>query len=304
MKELLLNNPEIKTEIIEMIDWVTEHKIRITHENHPYWMGFGKDSDYDKGVKARPYLSLQYFLKNMVENNTITEEDLNPIRLYYKENFSKEEEDRRSEILKIKEVVERRGISNIVHFTQTKNLEGILNSGVLARDNLFRGIGDWVFNDNLRLDSKLNYSSFSIEFPNIEMLRALKYKEKDTKWVILVFDSQILYTCDCLFYPTNAASNEVRHKDVNDFKGATALERLFTWKQEERNYYLRKNNPTDVQAEVMIKDYVSIDYLKFCILNEEEDFLDFQREFPDLDIRHSPDRTGLFNTRNAYNCGY
>lgn len=305
MKDISLDSPEKKAELIRIIDLVTEHKLEESKKKYPDGHGNRVGSEI-RDLMDSPTLLMQKILKERVNDNTVTERNLVSIMLYYENNLLQEDRERLRISIKrqIKEIVENREIRNVIHFTQTKNLDDILKNGIISRKKLQENNKNFVFNDDLRLDKKSDYSCFSVEFPNIEMLRSLKYRTDNTSWAILVFDSRILYDYDCLFYYTNSASNEVRLKDTTEFEGASALEKLFTWRHEERHYYLYDNDPTDVQSEVMIKDDVSIDYLRFCTINDEADCLRFQIAYPNIDFQHSHDRTGLFNTRKAYSHGY
>lgn len=306
MREILLNNPDKKTELIRIVDLVTAHKLKESIKKYPDGKRMGMEGERIREIMNGHHLILQRILKERLEDNTVTEHNLKSTMLYYEEHLLQEEKELflNSTKMQVKGVVESRNIHNIIHFTQTKNLDDILKNGVISRKKLLENQKSFIFNDDFRLDEKSDYSCFSVEFPNIEMLRALKYRTDNTSWTILVFSSQILYDYECLFYYTNSASNEVRHKDVSEFKGAVALEKLFAWNQEERAHYLRDNNPTDVQSEVMIKEDVDIRYLRFCTLNDKDDFLRYQQAYPQISFQHSPDRTRLFNTRKAYNYGY
>jgi hypothetical protein len=298
MKYLPLDNPENKAELIRIIDLVTDHRLEESKKKFPDGH-MGREGSYVRDLLHKPYLMMQKILKERLDNNTVIERNLESTLLYYEQHLLKEDKGGR-----IKEVVATRNIFNVIHFTQTKNLDDILKNGIVSRKKLFEGGKNFIFNDNLRLDGKMDYSCFSIEFPNVEMLRALRYRTNEASWAILVFSSEILYDYDCLFYYTNSASNEVRHKDTIEFEGASALDKLFTWRHEERHHYLCDNDPTDVQSEVMVKDDVSIDYLRFCAINDESDFLRFQAAYPNIDFQYASDRTGLFNTRKAYSYGY
>lgn len=298
MTYLPLDNPENKAELIRIIDLVTEHRLEESKKKYPD-DHMGWEGSYIRDMMHRPFLIMQRILKERLDNNTVTEHNLKSTLLYYEEHLLKEDKRRL-----IKEVVATRSIFNVIHFTQTKNLDDILKNGIVSRKKLLEGGKNFIFNDHLRLDEKIDYSCFSVEFPNVEMLRALRYRTNDASWAILVFSSEILYDYDCLFYYTNAASNEVRNKDIIEFEGASALDKLFTWSHEERHHYLCNNDPTDVQSEVMIKDDVSIDYLRFCSINDRDDFLRFQVAYPNIEFQYAPDRTGLFNTRKAYSYGY
>lgn len=69
----------------------------------------------------------------------------------------------------IKEFVSQRRIKSLYHFTSLQNLESILNNGLLSRDKLKENNILHYYNDNLRLENKLNAICVSISFPNYKM---------------------------------------------------------------------------------------------------------------------------------------
>ncbi|MCW1274095.1 DUF4433 domain-containing protein, partial [Acinetobacter baumannii] len=60
----------------------------------------------------------------------------------------------------IQEVINKREIKSIFHFTRVENLNNILTNGIIPRNNLSNKTS--IFNDTVRADGKLDYSSFSI----------------------------------------------------------------------------------------------------------------------------------------------
>ena len=162
----------------------------------------------------------------------------------------------------IKQLAERRNIEFLVHFTHINNVASILEHGIMPRletEWLNQSLEEreFVFPDDVRADGK-NASCLSIMFPNNEMLWHKRQKYPDEHWVFLLLKPDVLWECDCAFYPTNAASTGVRQQPVENFKTATAFEAMFAdlvvketrnGRQEipriELNHYL----PTDVQAE-------------------------------------------------------
>lgn len=303
MRERLLSDPE---EFIEILRLVTDHRVSKSDEKYSDEDIFGMNGDVVRDVMSKPYYIYQKVLEENIKANNLSIHNLDYVISYYNINILKESliSSRDNKRLAIRDVVEKKEISNVIHFTRIENLKNILEKGVISRNKLHEDEQVFSFNDHYRWDEKTDYSCFSIEFPNIEMLRALEYKTSNKNWAILVFDSQILYNYDCLFYYTNAASNEVRHKNIKEFEDAAALEKLFSWEQDNRPHYLCINDPTDVQSEVMIKDNVDIKYLKFCCINNADFFSQFQHEYPNVNFQYNPVRTRLFNTRYAYNCGY
>ena len=62
---------------------------------------------------------------------------------------------------------------------------------------------------------------------NNEMLWHKRQQYPDIDWVFLLLKPDVLWECDCAFYPTNAASTGLRHKSVENFKTIAAFEAMF-----------------------------------------------------------------------------
>lgn len=188
---------------------------------------------------------------------------------------------RREEIEKI---IQDRGIKKLYHFTQAKNLNSIFERGIMSRNTIYNLRIDAAVNDNERWDRHTDAISVSISGPNYQMLYALK-KGKQNRgetcpgdtFVLLELDPSLLYELDCAFYPTNAASNRVRHASKTEFQGAQALENMFadgvlcpagTYSRAKWN--LDSCETSDPQAEVLVFETIPARYIK-CVLFETEE---------------------------------
>ena len=215
----------------------------------------------------------------------------------------------------IQDVINKRNIKYLVHFTRLENLDNILKNGIIPRNDMKdefinpfdffldedkKSNGKYIYNDGYRYDGKLDYSCFSIHFPNDKMFFSLRERNKGSKWAVLIFSSEILLKYDCLFYPCNAADNRVSQTNISEFQGAEALERLFY--QEDRETYLKDYHPTNVQAEVMIKGNISPSYISY--INNKQSTDEYKINFPKFKFVYAPNNTRLFNTRKAFIYGY
>ena len=188
---------------------------------------------------------------------------------------------RREEIEKI---IQDRGIKKLYHFTQAKNLNSIFERGIMSRNTIYNLRIDAAVNDNERWDRHTDAISVSISGPNYQMLYALK-KGKQNRgetcpgdtFVLLELDPSLLHELDCAFYPTNAASNRVRHASKTEFQGAQALENMFadgvpcpagTYSRAKWN--LDSCETSDPQAEVLVFETIPARYIK-CVLFETEE---------------------------------
>lgn len=188
---------------------------------------------------------------------------------------------RREEIEKI---IQDRGIKKLYHFTQAKNLNSIFERGILSRNTIYSLRIDAAVNDSERWDRHTDAISVSISGPNYQMLYALK-KGKQNRgetcpgdtFVLLELDPSLLYELDCAFYPTNAASNRVRHASKTEFQGAQALENMFAdvvpcpaGTHSRAKWDLGSCETSDPQAEVLVFETIPARYIK-CVLFETEE---------------------------------
>lgn len=216
----------------------------------------------------------------------------------------------------IQDVINRRNIKYLVHFTRLENLDNILTKGIIPRndmkdefinplDFLFddkKSNGKYIYNDDYRYDGKCDYSCFSIEFPNYKMFYALRQSNKNKKWAVIGFSSDILTKYDCLFYPCNSADGSVRNENIELFQGANALENMFY--AENRENFLDDCHPTDVQAEVMIKGIISPSDIQFVVINDEQVVNHYQEIFPNIEFIYNADNTRAFTSRKAFIYGH
>ena len=112
----------------------------------------------------------------------------------------------------------------------------------------------------------------SIEFPNYKMFFSLRDKNKDIKWAIIKINSRLLSDIECAFCWTNAADKSVSSIPIRQRIGKDAFLKMF----EEREGYpsrkvlgIPKNYPTNPQAEVLVLDTVSVEYIDEIIFSNK-----------------------------------
>lgn len=191
---------------------------------------------------------------------------------------------RRAEIEKI---IQDRGIKKLYHFTQARNLNSIFEHGILSRNKINGLKIDAAVNDRERWDGHTDAISVSISGANYRMLYALgkgKQNRGETcpgdAYVLLELDPSLLYELDCAFYPTNAASNRVRHASKTEFQSAQALENMFAdgvpcpaGTHSRAKWNLDPCETSDPQAEVLVFETIPAHYIN-CVLFETEDMVD------------------------------
>lgn len=190
--------------------------------------------------------------------------------------------------LEFKSEIKNRRIQHLIHFTPTINLYSILeNKELMSRAKLENldiaqfDILDYVqFTDEVRYDDK-NYINLSLSGPNTFLFSRFRQKTKDDctiNWCVLKIDPKHIYDKETLFSVTNAASNAAKRQfgisgDLSNF-------RILFSEQLNINTYsgmrtINRNSiharyPTDVQAEILVKNIVpSESIIAVCFESEE-----------------------------------
>lgn len=177
--------------------------------------------------------------------------------------------------------IERRAINCLIHFTPTINLFSILeNNELMSRAKLENldieqfDILDYVqFTDDVRYDDK-NYINLSISGPNTFLFSKFRQKTKEDftiNWCVLKIDPKHIYDYKTLFSVTNAASKAAKNVgitgDIEKFKMLFAqnIHIPYGTRSNIANKY-----PTNVQAEILVRDIISSDsIIEICFDNEE-----------------------------------
>nr|WP_319949359.1 DarT ssDNA thymidine ADP-ribosyltransferase family protein [uncultured Shimia sp.] len=165
----------------------------------------------------------------------------------------------------MKDIIAARQINYILHFTQLSNLEGILARGILPRVQADSAGLNYTYNDQHRWDGHTNATCCSIGFPNYKMFWQLRCKDPTVEWVVIALKPDILLEKPCAFYPTNAASNTVRHLNTQSFAGPVALANMFAdvpGKPTREALKLPDDCTTDPQAEVLVFDTIQTRYIE------------------------------------------
>ncbi len=172
-----------------------------------------------------------------------------------------------SEQLLISQVIDRREIRWLCHFTSRQNLENIRKFGLVSRDLLPENT---VITDSFRYDQHPNAICLSISKPNSWMFK--KKQEQGLDLCLLLIDPIVLYKKQCLFYAHNAATACYRNVDPCHFTGEVALEKLFneiiTYQKSgcnpqhiARDWNKRDCETTSDQAEVQCLENIEPNYI-------------------------------------------
>ncbi|EOU9531550.1 DarT ssDNA thymidine ADP-ribosyltransferase family protein [Cronobacter dublinensis] len=206
-------------------------------------------------------------------------------------------------MMTVQDVTQQRNITRLFHFTHSDNLPSILENGLMSRTVLDEECGDYKYNDEVRVDGHLDAICLSISHPNSKMF--FKYrKSKLGDWVILQIKPSVLWEKKCAFFPTNAASNNVRFNDLDLMKGPKALNCLFAddvfGTQRVRNLPLEY--PTDVQAEVLVFDRIDPSYIVHTLHPNKESYDRIKEVYPRTQQRYYANLNGrtLYSQRDFY----
>lgn len=177
----------------------------------------------------------------------------------------------------MKDVVRRRRIKGLIHFTRIENLGTIARDGLLSRAEVERRKMVVTRNDDLRLDLRLDHISLSISWPNWQLFYRFRMQSGmgERHWCILVIDPSVLWTLPCIFTTENAASSAESHSRDSERATVQAFERLFTDEGAQRlrltrdQLALEDHFPTNHQAEVLVKCQVPFDRIRRIVVADE-----------------------------------
>lgn len=192
-----------------------------------------------------------------------------------------EAQEREQEKEKMKQIIQKREIKHLFHFTPIENLDYILKDGLKSRELIEQERNkypDAIFPDKVRADRRINGICLSISFPNHSMFYSHRM-QFDSEWVVILLDINLILEINdrqIYFFQTNSANKIFINSNDKDLETADAFEALFADSVKnkidsclDRPPDLPKKYPTDVQAEVMITNYIERDYIRYVVFNNE-----------------------------------
>lgn len=201
---------------------------------------------------------------------------------------------------KIKDIVETRTIKHLIHFTRIDNLQSIFTNGLHPRAS---------DKNNAEINSKNDGNDNGVCL-SISHSSSMFYRVRDgasTDWCVIILAPDILWECECRFYPINAVSNILKSVSDKKFIGARALETMFKnsitnseGQQERRNSHLLSYMPTNPQAEIRVLEPIKPSYFKGIHVENIDDG-DKIRDMDNLPNHISIDKQKyFFGSRNYY----
>lgn len=197
----------------------------------------------------------------------------------------------------IKDYINHRNIKSLYHFTNLDNLKNILKYGLLSREKLEENKYQYDCNDELRLENQLKSICVSISFPNYKMFYKYRIERPHVTWCVLELNPEILYKKQCLFCITNAASRCETVRKNEDRKGVDGLIQLFYDDEHREKVGLKREYPTNPQAEVLILDNIEPSYIKNIHFDVRKVYFPIG-EYPQYGFLYSPE---LFKYREDWN---
>jgi len=191
--------------------------------------------------------------------------------------------------IEFKKEISDRGIEYLIHFTPTINLLSIFEQGkILSRALLEQfdidqtDIFDYIeFTDDIRFDDK-SFINLSVQHPNSFLFNRFREKTKNDvhiNWCVLKIDKKYIYQTDTLFSVTNAANSHNKRNarvtgDIDKFQMMFANSLQIVTYNNARTISrngLKTKYPTDEQAEVLVKNEITInDILQVCFKDEDD----------------------------------
>ena len=158
-------------------------------------------------------------------------------------------------------ITKSRQIRRLCHFTHVSNLSNILKNGILSSSNI--PYSQW--NDKDRVDGYTEYVCTSVELPNTYCLNNMVQRTGTNieDWIIFKINPYIIDDTS-LFCPVNAAKGCGKY--VSD--GVEAYESIFLNDGWTRNPNWISRVPSNLQAEVLIKEYIPVSQIEAIIFHE------------------------------------
>ena len=172
----------------------------------------------------------------------------------------------------IKQECVARGITRLCHFTQSRNLAHVFDSpyGLLSRRTL--RIQDMPHNptDLNRYDGRDDLICCSVEYPNVYYFAKVQESDRLFRdWVVLLVDPRYLWHPETRFCACNAARERGRYI----IRGIQGFRSLYETTSPGINFTRSSSHlpasPTDIQAEVLIKDPIPLQSITGIVVKTE-----------------------------------
>ena len=213
--------------------------------------------------------------------------------------------------------IQQRNIRHLIHFTPTINLYSMLENGVIMSrselENLDIDVYDILdyaqFTDAIRYDDK-RYINLSISGPNTFLFSKFRERTKSDctiQWCVIKINPRYIYATGTLFSVTNAASNAARRDygiggDLEKFKQLFQQSLVINSSRGKRvieRQRVSTQYTTDVQAEVLVKQQISIDDIIEISFQDENDLAQAKAAMNNFDTSKFIVDSNIFNPNRS-----
>ena len=171
------------------------------------------------------------------------------------------------------DILTRRGVTRLCHFTKLQNLTHIITcaDGILASSTIRQDTKN--VNDTARYDGELDFVCCSVQYPNSWFLQKAMQNYPDkifSEWVVLYIDLNILEYKNTKFCPCNAsrANGAYISKNMDNIDSIFAST-VSTFAYPKTSKML-SCCPTDGQAEILIENNIPRKYIQAIAVGNED----------------------------------
>ncbi len=174
--------------------------------------------------------------------------------------------------LSVAEGLSIRGVSRLTHFTSSRNLPKIIQSGAILSTADLVSLGlDHVATDAARFDGHPGHICCNIEYPNMFYFDHASEREQYVNysdWIVFLLAPAVATAQGVLFSPVNAALGRGKFLE----SGAEGLAAQYAAAVNGRSRAARHNpaSPTDVQAEVLVPGRIPLSEVRGIVVPSEE----------------------------------
>jgi hypothetical protein len=203
---------------------------------------------------------------------------------------------------RIKLRAEQREIPYLTHFTRVENIPSIMQHGLRSVSALRAEGVSFSRNDDQRLDRHPNAISLSVAHPNDKLFFRWQRENPEQRWVVLLFDIDILWQLDCAFCSHNAADRRIRRIEREALSTVEAFEAMFAEPEDEEiraSQSLQPCDPTDVQAEILVFEEIPASMLRVAIFSDHASLTQWRSHLPNRILEVDKAGIGVFGARSV-----
>lgn len=212
---------------------------------------------------------------------------------------------------KISKFLEDRCIRNILHFTHVSNLISIFVSGLKSLESLEKVTSNYKSSDIVRLDGIKQGIFCSIAYPNIWMLNGKKNLNPQEYAILEIMENALLLQHFAAF-PGNSARTELKvdaETNVAQYVGVSGLRRMFLNKTLRSDQKVPRNEPTDLQAEIIFFNELNVDRIRkihfpgprLQVFEKTYEFL--EKQYPEIEIEFQCSHNFFYKKTHAKHDG-